>query len=133
MLAYTHSGVHYRRGTLSLVDSPWMQACCCPGGTLPHPSRLIAANTTLRKGLGRGQPGPCTPGTQQGRAGMPRTRADRLSWKQCSQHLRSKYSCGVLRVCVVRLCFAQLWKRSHLSNSYLHRRKLGHRSFSSSQ
>lgn len=50
MLAKIHSSVHYRRTTLNLGCLPWTQACACPEEILPHPSGLLAANTTLRKG-----------------------------------------------------------------------------------
>ena len=66
MLAYTHSGVYYRRRTLSLGDSPWKQACSCPRGMLPCSSRILATNTTLRKGLGKEGPGLCGVGTRGG-------------------------------------------------------------------
>lgn len=53
MRGYTSSRVRYSGGILSLGDASWKQACSCSEGILPHPSRLLAENTILRKDLGK--------------------------------------------------------------------------------
>lgn len=99
MLAYTHSGVYYRRRTLSLGDSPWKQACSCPRGMLPCSSRILATNTTLRKGLGKEGPGLCGVGTRgqgdiQGCSGLVCI----LSLKSSAVEISDKVQLCLLRV-----------------------------------
>lgn len=99
--------MHYR-GTPSLGDSSWKQACACPGKMLPHPSRLFAANTTLRKG-------PCIPGTQQGCAGMLRSHVGCLFQEHCSQNLRSRYNYIIPRVFSKSGCVSHSCRINHAS------------------
>lgn len=99
MLANTHSGVHYRRRTRSWEIHHGNKPVLVQR-MLPHASRLLAANTTLRKG-------PCIPGTQQGCAGVLRTHMDCLSQEQCCHSLRSRYNCTILSIksgCVLHRC-----------------------------
>lgn len=57
------SRIHYRTGTLSLGKLPcysgqWASLLFV-SETLPHPSKLLTTNTSLRDGLGKDQSGPC--------------------------------------------------------------------------
>lgn len=52
MLAYIHSGVHYRRGARILGSSLWKQACSFPGQNASSIKCLAADKTEKRPGSG---------------------------------------------------------------------------------
>lgn len=84
---YTHSGLHDSRGTLSLgeittfVISGMKKLLFVQGKMLPHPSRLLTANTALGNSPGQGRSGPWVLGTPTRSSGHARG----LGWTASSQ------------------------------------------------
>lgn len=119
--AYTHSGVHYRRGTVRLSYSPWKQACCCPG----------CLTSSLKTDGCKHKP---EMNSIQGFAFLAHsTRMCRdtqdhvncLPQKECRQNIRLSYSCIILRVfinsgSVLHSCVIDLQKLPTLKENVSH-------------